>query len=127
MRGHLTKQLRLVAENRQVGQAIATVDERHRQLSESDTGIVATRPLRPTLHRDRCGPREAQSIGQLGDEERARMAHYAVTVGGYRDTLRARIAFILEVPSWVGMLMLRQHQFPLPGGRFCGSAPMIFR
>ena len=129
MRRHLAEQVGLVPKALQIRQAVTAVDQCHRQLREHDAAIVTARPLRRAAHRDRHRPREAQPVGELGHEQ-SREPTWLTTPSPLGVTVTgcaARIFFISEVPSWVGMLWRRQHQFPLLGGRFRGCATANFR
>jgi hypothetical protein len=123
VRSHFTEELRLVAKDRQIREAVTAVEERHHQLGEHASRVVTTRPHVPALYRVRRRLRETQSVGQFSDEERARMANDTLAVRGHHDALRGSGSVHHESALLSGMLMPRQHQFPLPGGRFRGYAP----
>jgi hypothetical protein len=92
-------------------------------LVEHKARIVTARPLGRAAHSHRRR-RETQSIGNLATRRAPRWlttpSHSEATV----TRLAARIFFISEVPSWVGMaLTLRQqHPFPLLGDHCRGCA-----
>jgi len=99
VRSHFTEELRLVAKDRQIREAVTAVEERHHQLGEHASRVVTTRPHVPALYRVRRRLRETQSVGQFSDEERARMANDTLAVRVTTTRCAARVAFTMKVPS----------------------------
>jgi hypothetical protein len=78
-RGHRTKQLGLIPQGGQVGKAVATVGQHHRQIPQHPRVRVAA-PAARLLPAQRPGQPEA--VGQLSQQRRPGMADHAGAVGG---------------------------------------------
>jgi hypothetical protein len=77
-RGHRAEQLRLVAQHRQVAQAIATIGQHHRQIAQHGRVRVTTGArLVPAQRHGQPEP-----VGQLPQQRRASMADHTGAVGG---------------------------------------------
>ncbi len=74
------KQLRLIAQRAEVGDAVTLVGEHHRQVAQHMARIMATGPL--TRARQRRGElaRDPEAIGQPSDQRGPRARHQPVAV-----------------------------------------------
>jgi len=90
------EQRRLVTDAAQVGQAVASVGEHHRQITGHTAPIVTTAPLAQSSELARERPRQAGLVGDLGEQRAAGVRHQPVSVR--RDTYveRAPIACHLQ-------------------------------
>jgi hypothetical protein len=79
-RGDLAEQLRLVAQHRQVAQAVATVGQDHRQVPQH--GRVRMPPAAALWAAPAKRPGQPDLVGQLPQQRRAGMADHADPVGG---------------------------------------------
>jgi hypothetical protein len=81
-RGHRAEQLRLVAQHRQVGKAVPTVGQHHRQVSQHPARVVAMPWRLATAGPPRQRGRQPEPVGQLGKQRRPGMADHTVAVAG---------------------------------------------
>ena len=125
VRRDVAEQVPLIAEHRDVGEAVTAVSERHGEMCEHPTGIMHRATLARMRHRLRQTGRQTDPIGELGDQQRARMAGNTPAVTGHLHPPRGPCSVHLGSALLVGSCRLRHPQFPPPEGRFRGRATAI--
>jgi hypothetical protein len=81
-RGHRAEQLRLITQDRQVGKAVTTIGQHHRQIPQHRRVQMATSAAGPVPAK-RLG--QPEPVGQLPQQRRAGMPDHPGTVGGDFD------------------------------------------
>ena len=84
-RGHQAEQLRLITQDRQVGEAVAAIGQHHRQIPQHRRVRMAA-PAARLVPAQRPG--QPDPVGQLSQQRRPGMADHASAVGGDFDTGR---------------------------------------
>jgi hypothetical protein len=80
LRRHRSEQRLLVAQHAQVGEVIAAIGDRDREVAQDDTGVVGGAALPARRHCLRERRRQRQPIGQLDQEEGASVGDQALGV-----------------------------------------------
>jgi hypothetical protein len=118
---HGPKHLCVGPQDGEVGQAVGSVGECHRQIGEHLAGVVRRAASSSWGHRLRQTTREAQTVGHLGEEQRPRVGHDPRAVGGDMDARSRPLWFTCKVPSRCGVLLARSRSFPYQEGVFADS------
>jgi len=127
IRRHHTEQLRLVPQDHDISQAIATIGERHHQMREHHPRIMGrTTPTR-VRHRRRQAVGEPDPIRELGEQQRSRVTHHTPAVTGHLHPPRRASNVHPGSALLVGTLRSREAQYLPPEGRFRGRDPSTTR
>ena len=123
IRGHRPEQRRLIAQYRDVADALRAVGHRHRQIHQHPTRIMhrPPPPQRPQGLRQLPGQRAA--IRQIRQQPRPGMRHHPGPIRRHGDLRAERGSLHLESASLRGETDLRQAQFPNPDRHFRSSTP----
>jgi hypothetical protein len=102
-RRHLAEQLGLVAQDAQVGHAIAAVGRHDHQIAEHSTGVVRRAAPPGRHHRVGLGQGKAQDVSQLGQCRAAGMVGDCVAVGlSAKRAGRLVVRFTFGCSPWTG-------------------------
>jgi hypothetical protein len=83
--GHCTEQVRLIAQDRKVGDGLATVGEHHRQVDRDPAGVVTGLP--DPQRAERVAERAGQPgrVGEVGQQPSAGMPDDTLTISSGND------------------------------------------
>jgi hypothetical protein len=81
--GDRPEQRLLVAQHRQLGQAVGAIRDGHRQVGEDHARVVVFQEMPAVAHGHRHGLGQPRPVGQLRQQGGARVRHQPLTVGGH--------------------------------------------
>ena len=108
MRRHLTEQVGLIAQHRDVGDRVTAIGEHHRHIDQHLTTVMATATLLGRCHRRRQRRRQPDLIGEIGQQSRTGMVHDPGAATGELDARPATITLHHGSALLVGGLGSRQ-------------------
>ena len=123
-RRHLPEQIGLVAQHSQLGDRLAAIGDRHRQIVQHLAAVMPAAALLGRRHRRRQALGQADRVGEIRQQPSADMVGDVPAVTGHRQTRTRRVSSPRKCPPGLGSCCLRQAQFPKPGGRFHGRAEL---
>ena len=86
--GHPAEEVGMVAQDAEVGEAVAAVRQHHREIADHDPGVVLAPAAEGGCQAGGEGSGQAQPIGQLVEQETAGVADDAVAVRGHQRALQ---------------------------------------
>ena len=124
-RRHLTEQVRLIAQHRQIGDRFAAIGEHHRQIDQHPAAVMAPTTLLRRRHRRRQPLGQPELIGQIAQQARTRMATTCLPSPVTHSRGRVELRCISEVPSWARDLLASTTAVSLTRRAFSRTRPTI--